>query len=197
MLKLYEGLDDVVGVGFVFRQYLLMVFIVHRCVIEGKKFMRLFGRLLLPWLPGLIFVAGCSMTTISTAGDNLPMGDSISMRVLWTVSEYRIGINAAWSDTEARELLFKPLDITETSITFDGKKCSSVIFNKETARTKEYLDKSFHITPRFLNIGDETVEVIKTDCNLPGFAEYLRLKDRRLVIHIKGVFFFLEPAVNY
>lgn len=158
------------------------------------------GQLLLPWLLGLIFVVSCSMTAKTTAEDNIQpkaMESGVSMRVLWTVSEYRLGTNAAWGDEEARKLLFKPLDITATTITFDGKKCSNVIFKKETVKSKEYLDNLFHIAPQLLNIADETVEVIKTDCNLPGFAEYLRLRDRRLVIHINGVFFYLEPAVAY
>ena len=119
------------------------------------------------------------------------------MRVLWTVSEYRLGTNAIWGNEEARKLLFKPLDIDANSITFDGKKCSNVTFKKETVKVKEYLDNFFHTTPQTLGIADETVEVIKTNCNLPGFAEYLRLRDRRLVIQINGVFFYLEPAVNY
>lgn len=125
------------------------------------------------------------------------MGGGVSVRVLWTVSEYRIGPNAVWGNQEARKLLFKPLDITETTIIFDGKKCSNVIFKKETVNTKKYLDSLFHITPQLLDIEDETVVTIKTDCSLPGFAEYLRLRDRRLVVHINGVFFYLEPMVSY
>jgi hypothetical protein len=164
--------------------------------------MRIFGQLLLLWLLGLICIVSCSTTVKSIAEDNIQskpqtMVGSVSMRVLWTVSEYRPGTNAAWGDNEARKLLFKPLDITTTTITFDGKKCSNVTFKRDTVKTKEYLDKFFHITPQMLNIADETVEVIKTDCNLPGFAEYLRLRDRRLVININGVFFYLEPKVDY
>ncbi|MFH0994521.1 MAG: hypothetical protein V1844_03370 [Pseudomonadota bacterium] len=170
--------------------------------ISGGSYMRMFGQLLFLWLLGLIFIVSCSTTTKSTAEDNIQpqsptMGSGISMRVLWTVSEYRLVANAEWGNEEARKLLFKPLDITATTITFDGKKCSEVTFKKETVTTKEYMDKLFHITPQFLGIADETIEVVKTDCNLPGFAEYLRLKDRRLVIHINGVFFFLEPFVSY
>ncbi len=170
--------------------------------IEGENIMLMFGRLLLPWLLGLIFIVSCSTTSNSTAGGNIQpqpqaMGGSVSMRVLWTVSEYRLGTNAVWGNEEARKLLFKPLDIDANSITFDGKTCRNVIFKKETVKAKEYLDNLFHTTPQTLGIEDETVEVIKTDCNLPGFAEYLRLRDRRLVIHINGVFFYLEPAVNY
>jgi hypothetical protein len=169
---------------------------------KNRIVMRMFDQAFLSWLLGLTLIVNCSTITKSTAADNIQpqpqaIEGGVSMRVLWTVSEYRIGRNAIWGKEEAAWLLFKPLDITATTITFDGKKCSNVTFKKETVKTKEYLDHFFHITPQMLNIVDETVEVIKTDCSLPGFTEYLRLRDRRLVININGVFFYLEPAVTY
>jgi hypothetical protein len=139
-----------------------------------------------------------SSTLINERASSRPtVRGGVSMRVLWTVSKYTIGKNALWGDKEARAMLFKPLDITATSITFDGKTCHGIIFKKENQKAKEYLESVFHITPQTLGIAEEEVEVVKTDCNLPGFAEYLRLKDRRLVIYLNGVFFHLEPALHY
>ena len=162
----------------------------------------MFGRLLFPWLLGLIFITSCSTTSTSIAGGNIQpqppkAGAGVSMRVLWTVSQYIIGERAIWGEKEARQLLFKPLDIDVNYITFDGKTCRNVTFKKEKVKAKEYLRHAYKTTPKALGIEDETIEVIKTNCDLPGFAEYLRLKDRRLVIQINGVFFYLEPAVNY
>ena len=163
--------------------------------------MYVLSRLLLPLLFGLIFIISCSITSKSTVENNIqpqpPAGTGVSMRVLWTVSAYIIGERAIWGENEARLLLFQPLDIDANYITFNGKTCRNVTFKKETVKTKGYLENFFHTSPQALGIADETLEVIKTNCDLPGFAEYLRLKDRRLVIRISGVFFYLEPAVNY
>jgi len=121
----------------------------------------------------------------------------VSMRVLWRISEYKVGESAVWGEEEARRLLFKPLDIEGTVITFDGRMCRDVIFEKETLNAKEYLGRVYRTTPQALGIDEKVVEVVKTNCDLPGFAEYIRLRDRRLVIHINGVFFFFEPVVTY
>lgn len=94
-------------------------------------------------------------------------------------------------------MLFKPLDIDATTITFAGTACTDVLFQKETVDLKEYLDSTYHTTPQALGIADETAEVVKTNCSLRGFSEYLRLQDRRIVINVNGVFFFFTPAVNY
>ncbi len=123
------------------------------------------------------------------------VGDSI--RVLWRVTDYKVGKSAVWGKDEAGKLLFKPLDIGATYITFDGKTCRDVVFKRTRVRAEEYLDQAYRTSPRALGIGEEALEVVKTNCDLPGFAEYMRLKDRRLVIHINGVFFYFEPAVNY
>ncbi len=125
------------------------------------------------------------------------MSSGVSMRVLWTVSEYKVGEGAAWGDEEARKLLFKPLDIDAAQITFDGRTCRNVIFQREKVSAKEYLDRTYHTTPQALGIEEEAVEVIKTNCDLPGFAEYMRLKDRRLIIYLNGVFFYFKPTMTY
>ena len=136
---------------------------------------------------------------LETEGLSSPLivSDGVSMRVLWTISEYKVGEGAVWGKEEARRLLLKPLDIDATKITFDGQTCRGVIFAKEMVNAKEYLDHVYHTIPQALGIDEEVVEVIKTNCDLPGFAEYMRLRDRRLVIHVNGVFFYFEPAVNY
>jgi hypothetical protein len=121
----------------------------------------------------------------------------VSMRVVWTISGYKVGESALWGEEDARKLLFKPLDIDANKIAFDGKTCRDVIFEKEKANAKEYLHRVYHTTPGALGIEDEVVEVVKTNCDLPGFAEYMRLRDRRLIIHLNGVFFYFKPAVNY
>lgn len=142
-------------------------------------------------------VEGKSMA-VNNEGSSSPSagGVGVSMRVLWTVSGYKMGNDALWSEKDARAMLFKPLDITATTIIFDGKTCRDVTFQKETLNTKEYLALAFHTTPQTLGITEEVVDVIKTNCSLNGFGQYLRLKDRRLVIYLNGVFFYFEPNVN-
>lgn len=134
---------------------------------------------------------------VSASPSKTDGGAGVGMRVLWTVSDYKMGPNPVWKENEARALLFKPLDMTETAIIFDGKLCRNITFKKETQRTKDYLASAFHTTPQALAITEDEVEVVKTNCDLPGFGEYFRLRDSRLVINLNGVFFFFKPKVNY
>ncbi len=92
-------------------------------------------------------------------------------------------------------MIFKPLDMDDSSITFDGNTCKNVAFKRERQQLETYLMSRYAITPQLLDMVNEEVEVVKTSCSLPGFSEYLRLSDRRLVIVINGIFFFLEPVL--
>jgi len=49
---------------------------------------------------------------LKNEGTPLPptAGAGVSMRVLWTVSQYIIGERANWNEKEARQLLFQPLE---------------------------------------------------------------------------------------
>jgi len=122
-------------------------------------------------------------------------GEGVSMRVLWTVSGYVLGKAPTMAEQEAKALLFKPLDINETGITFNNKVCKGVTFRRETVDTAQYLADVWQVTPQTLGIDKQEMQVIRTNCDIAGFQEYMRLSDRRLIVPINGVFFFFEPAV--
>ncbi|MCF8055923.1 MAG: hypothetical protein K9K37_04700 [Desulfocapsa sp.] len=119
------------------------------------------------------------------------------MRVLWTVTAYHIGQNSTWGEAEARRMLFKPLDISSSTITFDGQTCQDVTFTSELVDFEQYFTERHKMIPQELRLENETMKVIKTNCLIPGFQEYMRLSDRRLIVSIEGVLFVFEPKVNY
>ncbi|WP_150109589.1 hypothetical protein [Syntrophobacter fumaroxidans] len=98
---------------------------------------------------------------------------------------------------EAEAMLAKPLDIRGARIVFDGKACEGIRFSRTKEKLSAYLERVYKIGPKDLELTDQLIEVIRTDCGLPGFQEYMRLGDRRLVIQVRGAFFFFEPKVTY
>lgn len=124
-------------------------------------------------------------------------GQAVSMRVLWTVSQYIMGPDALWTEDQARAMLFKPLDMDERSITFDGRTCTEVTFLREPGSVDRHLSTAFGVTPDFLGIEPGDAVLVRTNCRIPGFDTFLRLADRRLIVKMGGIFFFLEPHVNY
>ncbi len=150
----------------------------------------------LAWF-GLASTLWCGADRSTANPDKAVVSSGESMKVLWTVLGYKRTDNATWTENEAKALLFKPLDMDSTSITFDQKKCTNVTFERKEVSASEYLKHHYNVTPQWLGIPDTNLRVIVTNCNIPGFAEYMRLKDRRLVIFLNGIFFFLEPNVTY
>jgi hypothetical protein len=127
--------------------------------------------------------------------DIVTLDEAVNMRVLWTINGYVLGKDAKLDEQAAKAMLFKPLDITSTEIIFAGKACQKVIFQVETVKAADYLAQVWQTTPAALAVTDETVQVFKTNCALPGFQEYVRLSDSRLIVQMDGVFFIFEPNV--
>jgi hypothetical protein len=136
------------------------------------------------------------ITSTTVAVHVVTLESGISMRVLWTISSYIIGKRATWSEQDAKAMLFKPLDMTDTEIIFDSQACKDVSFQPQTVKTTDYLSNVWQTTSQSLGIVDQEMQVFKTTCSLPGFQEYMRLADGRLIVPINGVFFFFEPAVS-
>lgn len=120
-----------------------------------------------------------------------------TLRVLWTVSKYKILDESRISEQEARALLAKPLDMSETSITFDGNTCSNISFQKDEVDSVDYLLSHFNISPQEIGIKEPMLQVVRTSCNIPGFSEYIRLPGRQLVIFRNGLILFFSPRINY
>ena len=129
----------------------------------------------------------------SSTAQNKTMGE---MRVLWTVSAYKITAGGKWGENEARSLLFKPLDIGSSYITFNGQICQGISFTSEVVDTDKYLSERYQTSPEMLGIIAPTIEIIETNCPLPGFSEYIRLPNSQLIVWIEGVFFVFEPNVD-
>lgn len=125
-----------------------------------------------------------------------PAEEGVTMRVLWTISGYVLGTNFNGDENIAKEMLFKELDINDTQIVFDGQTCDNVSFEKNTVNTADYLANTWKETSKALGIGLDEVEVVKTNCPLFGFQEYMRLDDGQLVVPFNDVFYFFTPVRN-
>ncbi len=148
-----------------------------------------------------VFTVSCAAGGGETGSTGQPVsagaGRGGGMRVLWNVSSFHVGEGAEWGEKEARAMLLKPLDMTSSTITFDGRTCRDVVFSRETVVAEAWFQEKFTVASQALGLEDETVQVMKTDCRIPGFSEYIRLQDNRLIVPMHGILFVFQPAVTY
>ncbi|MDH3349595.1 MAG: hypothetical protein OEM02_16030 [Desulfobulbaceae bacterium] len=158
--------------------------------------MYFFGKFIVVYLFLLILILG-QFTVECWASETRGSGQGVMRRVLWTVAAYHITPTAKWGEDQANEMIFKPLDITPSSIYFDDRSCHGVTFHYQVVDTVDYFNEKYQTFPQSLNIKDKTIKVITTNCQLDGFSEYIRLGDRRLIVTINGVLFIFNPKLSY
>ena len=135
--------------------------------------------------------------TTSPGTEVMPVdGSGVGARVLWRISKYVLGENFTGNEDDVKAMLAKELDIEDTKIIFGKDVCDAVSFDESTVKTADYLEEKWHETPEHLGIDFEEIKIIKTQCSLFGFQEYMRLGDGQLVVPYDGVFYFFEPAVS-
>ncbi len=119
-----------------------------------------------------------------------------SIRVLWNLSDIVFGKEFTGNRQKARDLLFKPLNVTETQIIFNGLVCENVTFTTEIVSAKDYLLGWYDVSPIKFNVKDDDIKIIKTNCDYFGFKEYFRANDGRLIIPFEGAFYIFTPAYD-
>ncbi|MCK5897014.1 MAG: hypothetical protein KAG20_09420 [Cocleimonas sp.] len=142
-----------------------------------------------------LFIMGCNSTKEQPKEKRDT--DMNIMGITWTLTEYSILPKARWSKSDANKLVFKEASISNNSISFNGASCKNVSFQRSSVSLKQYLASTYNIAPNALKLTEHQATKITTNCNLAGFGDYLQLNDRRIVIFIKGVAFFLNPSINH
>lgn len=111
----------------------------------------------------------------------------------WVATRYVLGQVAGMDETEARAVLSQAVEILPTEIRFQGKTCSNLITRSETFNATDYLVGMWQTTPQQLGIQKNDLQVITTNCDIPGFQEYVLLDGGQLGIWLDGVFFVFDP----
>ncbi len=124
-------------------------------------------------------------------------GAGITTRALWRIDGFLKGPDVAMTNDEILSYQGRPLDMDESSITFDGKICAPITIRRYQTDTALYFSGKLYIHQDEAEYSSPTVDVIETNCDIEGFDEFVRLNDRRLLVPVKGVVFVLEPIVNY
>lgn len=144
-------------------------------------------------LTGLLclFLSGCTAHTTATTQEGA--STISSMRVLWRVGR----VEQACTDGASCGGSFAPgtpLDITASSITFGDRSCTGVRFERSSASLADFLGPEC-ATPSGLS--PTAVTVFRSDCDIPGFAEYARLPDGRLLLRQGRCLVLLPPVRHY
>ncbi|MEE4240888.1 MAG: hypothetical protein V2I36_05450 [Desulfopila sp.] len=123
--------------------------------------------------------------------------NGITTRPLWRVDGFIPKSNSTIGKNEILSYQGRSLDMVENAITFDGRSCSPIIIKRYQADTARYLSQQLHIHPKDAEYHSPTLEVIKTNCHIEGFDEFVRLNDRRLLVPVGEVVLVFLPIVNY
>jgi len=146
---------------------------------------------LIPVIP-----TACAQDNVPPPSKNSPESESASMRVLWTISNLILLPTAEISADQAGQMLFTPLDMTATSITFDHQTCNDVIFERREVDLSSATSFLTAAARKELAVTDDEAVLVETSCHIHGFKTFLRLPDNRLLVKMHGVLFVFQPNIN-
>src|SRR5690606_24933333 len=72
--------------------------------------------------------------------------------------------------------------------------CTDPSFRIKNVDTEEYLIYHYKVTPEFLNIDSNTMEVVSITGTEQFFYEFLKVSNNTVIVNIEGVFFYLNKV---
>jgi hypothetical protein len=110
---------------------------------------------------------------------------------IWKSSGNIPGPVSAMSAADIDAIMQKTTDIRQDKIDFAGQTCPVTHYTITSQDSASYFQDSYKTSLQQIGIDYPTIEVIKTDCTLPGFGEFVRTPENTLLVDIDGVFFVL------
>jgi hypothetical protein len=95
------------------------------------------------------------------------------------------------SEVDITDTMKETIDIRKDKITYKGQTCSVSGYTIKAQDTVQYFQTKYKVAANLFGL-EKTVEVIKTNCTIPGFGEFVRSSADNLIINLDGVFFILN-----
>jgi hypothetical protein len=108
---------------------------------------------------------------------------------LWMSSGNIPGPVSAMSAADIDATMQKSADIYKDKIDFNGQSCPVSGYTITSQDAATYFQNMYQATLQQLGLSYQNVEVIKTNCSIPGFGEFVRTPENTLLVNIDGVFF--------
>ncbi len=109
---------------------------------------------------------------------------------VWRVARAVPAADTSLDAAHIQTWIGKTARITQTAISFEGRTCR-VTPGISQMQAGVFL-AAHQLTPKDLGIPEETLEIVDTGCDIPGFQTLLALKDGRFLMLYENVFFILE-----
>ncbi len=112
----------------------------------------------------------------------------------WQLYSYAYGPVHAVTEEQANAQISKKALFTPTSITFSDQSCDNVTYTARYVNPADYLQQTYQAPPETIYLGQENMDIITTNCTIPGFSDIIRLTtihNTTLIINQDGVFYFM------
>ena len=145
----------------------------------------------------LVFFIPVFVWNIACNSVNTATRSTTAIGMPWKVTDYYILPSSKWTKSDANKLIFKEAFFTKHSISFNNQTCKAINFHRSPASLSHFLSTKYNSSTSALQLKEQEVTVISTNCKINGFKEYLQLDDGKVLFFINRVAFLLMPSVAF
>lgn len=125
-----------------------------------------------------------------------PYNKLIPISGQWEITSYKRGSSRTITDEEASKLIGKKAIFNEEAAVFNEESCTSPSYKIKNVNAADYMLYQYKISPEYLNITKNTIQVVTITSKNQFFSEFIRVDDSKIIASEDGVFFYLKKISN-
>lgn len=143
----------------------------------------------------MLFMTSCNMDGIELSENiDAPKNNNLPISGEWRIEDYKINATSGMDEEKAKSYLGTEALFHNDLISLGENYCTDPSFRIKNVDTEEYLIYHYKVTPEFLNIDSNTMEVVSITGTEQFFYEFLKVSNNTVIVNIEGVFFYLNKV---
>ncbi|NLJ78376.1 MAG: hypothetical protein GX329_03345 [Tissierellia bacterium] len=115
----------------------------------------------------------------------------------WVIEDYKLGSISDLDEDMAKHYIGEEALFHKELVTLGPDICWEPSYKLKTTKAMDYLRHRYKVTPEYLDIDQNEIQVISVESDGQLFNEYIKLSEDRAIIGMGGAFFLMKRVNEY
>lgn len=112
----------------------------------------------------------------------------------WLIEDYKISSTSTMDEEMAKSYIGREALFDKKMVSITDNYCFEPSYKIKNVNTKDYLIYQYKVSPEFLNIGKDEIQIVSIIGQEQFYYEFIKVSENAIIMNIEGVFFYLNKT---
>lgn len=145
----------------------------------------------------IFILTSCNINNVETVEKiSAPNNTTPPISGVWKVEKYKTSNRTSLSENDIEKILGKKIFFYKNLVVVEDGFSLESSYKVKKVNTSDYLFYHYKISPDFLNINNENIQIISLSAKEQFYYEIIKANNNEIIFNTDGVFFYLSKLSN-